>query len=313
MEEDKKKKTTSKKTTKKTTSKKVKKDDLDVTTRIRIDNDRINDVDSLDTSFMEGRSKNKVKKSIKAKENILKESKDYSGIINVFKVILFILIFIGICVFGFIMIKNSNISFKKEKTVTKKTIKKVPVVEDNYLFVGDFYVDDMNFDDFLYPYVKVSNKDYTTSDLLENINEDIYMYNPSDVFIELGINDLNGNVQEEDIVKNIEDIITGIKSNRSHANIYIESLYPINRDKFNEEVNIIEDIDNDTIVSLNKKIKELTKTLDVNYIDMYSELVEDNLLKEKYTEDGIHLNEDGYKRVFKTINQIVLEKHEENK
>ena len=36
----------------------------------------------------------------------------------------------------------------------------------------------------------------------------------------------------------------------------------------------------------------------------FTELSEDDLLKENYTEDGIRLNEDGYKRVFKVINQI---------
>ena len=46
---------------------------------------------------------------------------------------------------------------------------------------------------------------------------------------------------------------------------------------------------------------------------MYNELLEDDSLKDNYTDDGINLNEDGYKRVFKVINRIVEEEHEEVK
>ena len=312
-----KKSTTKKTTTKKTTTKKTtpkKKEEtkkLEDTIRIRIDDDRVNDVDSLDTSFIEGRRREKVREDKKARENILKESKDYSGVFTVFKVIFSIVLLVGIMFLGSIVIKKTNIFEKKVSSPKeeKKEIKEKVKIEDNYLFVGDYYVDDMDFEDFLYPYVKVSNKDYTTSDLLENIEDDVYMYNPSDVFIELGINDLNNGVEESEIINNLENIITGIKSNRKYARIYIESLYPINI-KEESESTLKEDIDNDVIKSFNKKLEKLSKSLDVNYIDMYSELSEDDLLKEKYTDDGIHLNEDGYKRVFKVINRIVDDEHE---
>ena len=45
---------------------------------------------------------------------------------------------------------------------------------------------------------------------------------------------------------------------------------------------------------------------------MYSELLEDDKLKEDYSDDGINLNENGYKRVFKVINRIVDEEHEKD-
>ena len=63
-EETKTKKTTKKSTTKKnTTSKKTttkkKEVKLEDTVRIRIDDDRVNDADSLDTSFIEGKKRKK--------------------------------------------------------------------------------------------------------------------------------------------------------------------------------------------------------------------------------------------------------------
>ena len=147
------------------------------------------------------------------------------------------------------------------------------------------------------------------NDLINNIEDDIYVYNPSSIFIEIGYNDLVNGVDESTIISNLEEIIEGIKSNREYSKIYIESLYPI--EESDEEDN--QNITNKQIISLNKKIKKLTETLEVNYVDMYNELLEDDSLKDNYTDDGINLNEDGYKRVFKVINRIVEEEHEEVK
>ena len=164
-------------------------------TRIRVDSDRINDADSLDVSFIEGRKSKKIKKNKKARENILKESKDYSKLFSFIKFIIFILFIIGVIVLGNFIIDDIDLFEKNDlKTNNIDKIDDKVMVVDNYLFVGDFYLDDMNFEDFLYHYVKVSNKDYTTLDLLENLEDNIYKYNPSDIFIELGINDINNDV-----------------------------------------------------------------------------------------------------------------------
>ena len=61
-ENDNKKKSSTKKTVKKNNSKKsTERSELDVTTRIRVDDVRINDAESLDVSFLEGKSKKKLK------------------------------------------------------------------------------------------------------------------------------------------------------------------------------------------------------------------------------------------------------------
>ena len=310
------KKTNTRKTTKKSSSTKTEKvtkksndTKLEDTTRIRVDDVRINDADSLDVSFIDGRKSKKVDKDKKAKENILKEKKDYSSIFDFLKLIIVISV-IGVVLFlGSLAIKNTNFfsnNNDNKESKEKKEPEKIKI-SYNYLFVGDSYTDNMNFDGFLYSYVKVSNKEYTTSDLLDNLNDDVYVYNPSSVFIELGYNDLVNGVEENTILNNIEDIIKGIKSNREYAKIYVESLYPINSDVEGYKDN---NIDNDTIKKFNTKLEKLVKSLDVNYIDMYSELLEDNALKESYTDDGVLLNDDGYRRVFKVINKIVDEEHE---
>ena len=297
-----------KKNTKKTNSKTKKSTPkkLEDTVRIRIDEDRVNDAESLDTSFIEGKKKVKSK----TKEKLLTESKDYSSFFNVLKYIFYVLAAGCIVFLGILALKNNHLFDKTvEKEEEKEEVKEKVVLPDNYLFVGDFYIKNMDFEDFLYPYVKVSDLEYTTSDLINNIEDDIYVYNPSSIFIEIGYNDLVNGVEESTIISNLEEIIEGIKSNREYSKIYVESLYPIEESEDEDNKNIT----NEQIISLNKKIKKLTETLEVNYVDMYNELLEDDSLKDNYTDDGINLNEDGYKRVFKVINRIVEEEHEEVK
>ena len=302
------KKTSSKKKSTKKTPKK-----LEDTIRIRIDDDRVNDAESLDTSFIDGKKRNKVKENTKAKEKILTESKDYSNVFSVIKYIIYVLAAVCVVILGILALKNNKFfaNLKDPVEEVKEKEEDKVVLPDNYLFVGDFYTKNMELDDFLYPYVKVSDLEYTSKDLLNNIEDDIYVYNPSTIFIQIGYNDLSSGVEESEIISNLEEIVEGIKSNRPYARIYIESLYPINEFKDEDEGNI-ENINNKSIKSLNSKIKKLSKSLDIKYIDMYSELSEGDSLKDNYSDDGINLNEDGYKRVYKVINRIVDEEHEKD-
>ena len=293
---------------KKATTKKSKK--IEDTIRIRIDDNRVNDAESLDTSFIDGKKNKKINNNSKAKEKILVEKKDYSNVFNVIKYIVYVLAALCVVGLGILALKNNNFfgNINKSSDEKEEVKEEKVVLPDNYLFVGDFYTKNMDLDNFLYPYVKVSDLEYTTNDLLSNIDNDIYIYNPSTVFIQLGYNDLITGIEESEIISNLEEIIEGIKSNRPYARIYIESLYPVNV-KTEEEV---EKITNKEIKSLNSKIKKMAKSLDINYIDMYSELLEDDTLKEDYSDDGINLNENGYKRVYKVINRIVDDEHEKD-
>ena len=285
----------------KVVKKKKKEEKIEDTTRIRIDDSRINDADSLDVSFMEGK-KNNVNK-----EKILKEKKDHSIFYSILKGFIFILVIATLLVFLYMYARDNNLIekiFKVNPTVVKEEKKEennIKKMDYNYLFIGDYHTQGMEFIDFYKPYVKVSNDDYTTSDILDDLKDYIYIYNPSDVFIELGINDFNEETSVKDIVDNIESIVNGIKLNRSMANIYIESLYPIN-DTIDGYDN---DIDKSLIEDVNKELELMCKRLDITYVDMYKELSENGLLKEEYTEDGISLNDDGYKRVFKVINGLL--------
>ena len=287
-----------KKETKEKSKKKVVKK-LEDTTRIRITEDRINDADSIDVSFVEG-NKNKVNK-----EKLLKEKKDHSFLYGIVKTLVLFLIVAVLFVFAFMYARDNdlleNVFHIKPQIKVKVKEKEKIKMDYNYLFIGDYHTYGLEFEEFYKPYVNISNDDYTTTDILDDMKDYIYVYNPTHVFIELGSNDLTDENSISELVNNLKKIVRGIQNNRSLATIYVESLYPVN--------DTMEDFDSDLSVEYIKKangeIESMCKSLDVTYIDIYKELSKDDLLKEDYTDDGVKLNSDGYKKVFKIINRYI--------
>ena len=115
---------------------------LENTVRIRIDDVRLNDEDSLDTSFLEGR----IKKNKKIKKKINIDTKKLKFFLwgTLFSFI-FIMLIISI-VNGFFIKTKSN---KTDKMLEKVNIK----IDNNYLFVGDYSINRINFDNYDYHYV----------------------------------------------------------------------------------------------------------------------------------------------------------------
>ena len=210
-------------------------------------------------------------------------------------------------IYLFNYIKDNRIFKNTSKTdnTEKKTSKnEANVIDDNYLLVGDYYIDlfDIKKYDLDYHYVKSTSKDLTTSKLIDDIDSLVYKYNPSIVFLEVGMYDLNDDIDINKIVENYEKIINLIKENRPFADIIVESLVPIDRDASDFDDDFYsDDLDNDDIKELNSKLKKLAESKKVTYIDLYSMLEKDGKLDSEYTSNGIALNDNGYKQLLKMI------------
>ena len=280
---------------------------LEHTTRIRIDKSRLNDSESLDTSFLEGR-----RNTQKVKESLLKESKKRFISLTVIKNIFYLLSILCVLILAFLVFINNNQQEKPVKDnkeiAEEEKVEKSPVIDDNYLFVGDFHTEQFDFSNFGfdYHYVKSSEDDFTSKDVLENVRNAIYQYNPSIVFIELGINDLKKDFSFNDSFHNFKEIIDGIQENRPFAQIYLESVYPINDEHSDFDKDFFpDDVSIDDIIEFNKELKVLAASNKVHYLDVFSELSDNNQLKEDYTDDGIHLNEKGYEKIVEIINKVL--------
>lgn len=274
--------------------------------QVRMDKERINDIETLDTSFLEGRITNKKTKAVKEKLLNNTENKNTKYIKIGLIVLLIAVVIVGFYFFGKEIGKQlEKIEYKSEH---KDIVTPTPVIEvdmdNNYLFIGTFNTNRLDFNED-YHYIKVSEDDYNTNHILDDMTTQVYRYNPTYVFIELGINELYVE-SNKDFVDRLGRIIDGIKENRPYAKIYVESIYPINRNVETFDNTIIKEyIDNEMIYTVNKDIKKMAENKDVEYLDLYSLLIEDDNLIKDYTDNGVYLNDRGFKVVYDEINKII--------
>lgn len=146
-----------------------------------------------------------------------------------------------------------------------------------------------------------------TTDILNDLDNRVYRYNPTKVFLLIGTNDLvYSNMTNDGIKDNIDKIINNIHEKYPDCKIYLESIYPIN-DSVNKE--IVETRTNTSIKDLNSKIKNICNDSKCTYINMYDKLTDRNgNLIRIYTVDGLHLNRLGYIKITKELRKYVKER-----
>lgn len=280
---------------------------------IVIDEIRLKDKESLDFSFIDGnRKKKKAKEDIELLDevNYKEEVKKIDVPVPVNKgseafstALIIIFSFVLGFLVSFIIGKESGF-FTETDTVVEKVVEEKVVVDDNYVFVGDSifkgydlgkYYEDM-------PVVNSGISGHKTTDILNNINDRIYRYNPSKVILLIGTNDYSS-ISNDDTVKNIGKIIDGIKTNRPYAEIYVQSIYPVNREVENSSAG---GRNNEDINTMNNSIKKLCEDREVNYMNIHDLLVdEDGNLNSEYTYDGLHITDAGYKIITEEVMKIL--------
>ena len=149
------------------------------------------------------------------------------------------------------------------------------------------------------PFINSGKGGYTTEDVLNNLEKSVYRYNPTKVFLLIGINDLKKQTKNDIIYKNIIKIVESIKENCPNTEVYVESIYPTNNSNDDRiSAQSVSNRSNEDIDWINKKLKKYYKDSNVTFIDVNKELKDkNNLLKLDYTVEGTHITTLGYVRV----------------
>lgn len=279
--------------------------DFTVTKQQVFDFDEMTFSDELDTSFVENKRKKKrqiveelnhsyekaqAEQVAKSKKTLQKKSR-----LRVGRVIGFVLIFLLLIS---LLITCIYIITRPEKKKVVMEKKEVMVVDDNYLFLGDSITEQYDLAKYFkdMPVVNSGVSGNQTEDILDNMKERVYQYNPSKVFLLIGTNDIEDGVDEEDIIHNIEEILQDIRANRPYAELYLEAIYPVDEDRSGSG-----DRTNEEIVSINDSLEKYCKSHDITFIDTYDLLLdsesEEDKIMEDYSKDGLHLTDDGYQIV----------------
>ena len=127
---------------------------------------------------------------------------------------------------------------------------------------------------------------------------------PSKVFLLIGINDLGRGGEPELIIEGIKNIVDKINAESPRTLIYLQSILPVNDSfgMFSGHTKRWKEIK-----PLNRKLKELAKSKQITYIDLYSEFVEagTDKLNPQYTNDGLHLLGAGYMKWVEVVEPYI--------
>lgn len=190
----------------------------------------------------------------------------------------------------------------KEPVNVQKVVKN-EIVNPNILMLGDSITEMYDLNEFYGEDKLIVNSGISgnrADGILNDLKQRAYIYNPSKVFLLIGINDILWDEANEDYVydKTIE-IVEHVKEKLPNTKIYIESIYPVNSEMNNHFDTVDIDRVKSTIIKVNDKLREYSKeNPDIKYIDLYGKLLNDNgELNMEYSDDGLHPNEEGYKLI----------------
>lgn len=284
--------------------------DFNITKQQVFDFDEMKFSDEIDTSFVENKRKKKeqivdelVESYEKGRVAQQKREKKHQSKIHVGRLLAFITILVlllALLIVCFYILTKPV----ETKVVTKE--KEVVVMDDNYLFLGDSITEQYDLDEY-FPDMNVVNSGISgnkTKDLLNDLNNRVYQYNPSKVFLLIGTNDIQSKVEDDVIINNIKKILEDIHENRPYAKLYLEAIYPVD-----EGSSGAQDRTNKEIQSINASLEDYCKKNDITFIDMYDLLLDPesdkDRLFEDYSKDGLHISDEGYEVITEELMKYI--------
>lgn len=131
---------------------------------------------------------------------------------------------------------------------------------------------------------------------------------PSKLFINIGSNDIGRlDYQEEILMLKYDTLLSQIKSQLPHLELYILSYYPVNPNVASDipvdiKATMFATRTNEAIASANQQLQLLAKKHNATYIDVHRCLLNSaGQLDEKLTIEGIHLWPEAYVCVYEVL------------
>lgn len=172
---------------------------------------------------------------------------------------------------------------------------KLPIASTDIVFVGNSITDGGEFTELL-------NQDNVLNrgiigDVVKGVHKRINQvtrYQPAQIFLLIGINDVSHALSAKQIGAQYESLVRDIRESAPNTELVIESVLPINND-FKQYKNLKGR--ESVIPQLNAEIKSIAEKYNCKYIDLWPEFADPKTgkLLRKFTNDGLHLNGNGYK------------------
>jgi lysophospholipase L1-like esterase len=151
-------------------------------------------------------------------------------------------------------------------------------------------------------YVNRGISGQTTPQMLIRFRTDVIDLHPDILILLAGTNDIAGNTGPttlKAISDNIKSMAELAKTNG--IKVIISSVLPVYDYPWNPGLNPAE-----KIVTLNEMLKNYADQNEILYLDYFASMVDErNGLKEEYTYDGVHPNEEGYNVMTKLVKKAI--------
>ena len=171
----------------------------------------------------------------------------------------------------------------------KNHFKELPMQKDAIVMLGNSLTQSCEWSELL-ENAKIVNRGIAgdmTGGLLLRLNE-ITQYNPAKIFLMIGVNDLNVH-SIADILQNYQAIVADILLKTPSTELYLQSILPVNNQVRNSGKS------NADIVFFNKEIENIASENGLVFLNLHSLFLDKNgQLDSSLTQDGIHLDSNGY-------------------
>ena len=193
---------------------------------------------------------------------------------------------------------DENQSYYDQK-VESFMVQNANLSQGQIVFIGDSITDLYKLDDYYADLDKaVYNRGIggdTTEGVLKRLQVSLYDIAPSKIVLLIGINDMNGKKSNKTIVNNYDKILSDIKAHLPSSMVYPLSITPQNKVVESYAGWINAKNANQTAKEINVEIEQLANKYSYTYLDLHSLLADsEGYLKEDCSEDGIHLNDNGF-------------------
>lgn len=178
------------------------------------------------------------------------------------------------------------------------TLKKLDYDAD-VVFFGNSITCGGNFQDY-FPNIKTCNLGYPGDNMdgmMLRIGQ-VKSVTPEKVFVMAGINGLQ--YQIEEVFENkYQRMVDTIKSSVPEAEIYLQSILPVNHSMSNVYTN------SDKILKANEIIAKIAARSNCIYVDLWSLYEKDGEMPKELTRDGVHLFPEAYDRWAQEIKKYI--------
>ena len=194
--------------------------------------------------------------------------------------------------------KKTDKDYYIERKLEMFEFENLNLAKEQIVFIGDSITDLCVLDNY---YADLSLATYnrgiggdTTQNVLNRLKVSLFDIQPSKIVLLIGVNDINSNVGKDKLLANYRSILNEIKTNLPQTEVFCMSILPMN--KTLETYSTIDvDKNNQIVMEVNPKIEEIVNEFDYEFVNLFPEFADaNNYLIEDFSDDGIHLNHNGF-------------------